>query len=142
MRDWFEIIFGAGSGFGLFQLFSNPSHKIFIDKTSPKLTKKLRSVKRNVYKKIPNLKVNRFEFFPSISIYHKNHRIHLHHWIPLSVILGVLIYESSNITHLTILKSFTAGGVIHGFLYRDRFKIFKKNNRPQTLNSKEATTGK
>lgn len=144
MRDFFEVLFGAGSGFGFYQLFSNPSHKVFLDKTSPKLANKLRRIKRGLYNKVPSLKVHsKFEILPNIRVNLKNRHVHLHHWIPLSVVLGFLIYKSDNITNLTILKSFIAGGAVHGFMYKDRFKIFKKNEMPnQSPNSNSATKGK
>lgn len=144
MKDWLEIIFGASSGFGFYQLFSNPSHKIFLDKTSPRLANKLRSVKRGVYSKVPNVKLHhRFEIMPTIRFNLKNRHVHIHHWMPLSVILGFLLYHSDNITNLTILKSFIAGGAVHGILYKDRFQIFKKNEETaQSPNSKVATKGK
>lgn len=144
MRDWLEIIVGASSGFGFYQLFSNPSHKIFIDKTSPRLANRLRRVKRHVYGKlVPTIKARKFELLPAVRINLKNRQVHIHHWIPLSVILGFFIYHSDNITSWTTLKSFMAGGVVQGFLYKDRFKIFKKNEVPdQSLSSKVATKGK
>ena len=143
MRDLFEALFGAGGGFGFYQLFSNPSHKVFLDKTSPKLASRLRRVKRSVYSKVPGVKVKKFELLPSIRFNLKNRQVHIHHWIPLSVILGFLIYHSDNITNWTVLKSFIAGGAVHGFMYKDRFKIFKKNeNQLESSNSSSATKGK
>lgn len=144
MRDLFEILFGASSGFGFYQLFSNPSHKIFMDKTSPRLANKLRRVKRGFYQKIvPSVKVRRFELSPNIRFNIKNRQIHVHHWIPLSVILGFLFYHSDNITNWTVLKSFMAGGAVHGIIYKDRFKIFKKvESGNQSASSKVATKGK
>lgn len=145
MRDFFEVLFGAGSGFGFYQLFSNPSHKIFLDKTSPKLAKNLRRVKRGLYQKfVRDIKVhNKVEILPSMRLNIKNRQVHLHHWIPLSVVLGVLLYKSNDITSWTLIKSFIAGGAVHGFMYKDRFKIFKKNEEPdQSFNSTSATKGK
>lgn len=144
MRDIFEVLFGASSGFGLFQLFSSPSHKIFIDRTSPKLADSLRKVKRKIYYKlVRDVKVRRFEILPSVRIHHKNRHIHIHHWITLSAILGIIFYKNEGITQLTLIKSFIAGGAIQGFLYKDRFKIFKKNEEAaQSANSNSATKGK
>lgn len=144
MRDLFEILFGASSGFGFYQLFSNPSHKIFMDRTAPRLANKLRRVKRGVYSKVPSVKLHKkFELLPTIRFNLKNREIHIHHWISLSVILGFLLYHSDNISNWTVLKSFMAGGVVHGFLYKDRFKIFKKvESVNQSASSKVATKGK
>lgn len=144
MRDLFEVLFGAGSGFGIFQLFSSPSHNIFIDRTAPKLANRLRKIKRKIYSKfVRDFKVKKFEILPSVRIHHKNRHIHIHHWITLSAILGILFYKNEGITQLTLIKSFIAGGAIQGFLYKDRFKIFKKNEEiAQPANSNSATKGK
>jgi hypothetical protein len=118
-----EGIFGTSFGFFFYQLFSNPSHKLTIDKRWPKLAWQFRKIKRSFYQKIPPVSVEKLVIIPSIKIRFRERVIHIHHWMTLTIIFGVLTLQSSGFTQLLILKSFCFGGALQGLLYKDRFKI-------------------
>lgn len=112
-----------------------------MDKTAPRLADRLRKIKRKIYGKfVRDVKLRKFEILPSVRIHHKNRQIHIHHWITLSAILGIIFYKNEGIAQLTLIKSFIAGGVLQGFLYKDRFKIFKKNEEVDQLSSSNSQT--
>ncbi len=129
-----QAVFGVGLGFWFYQLFSSPSHKFYLDKIHPNLAKKLRSIKYKIYfRAVPSLKTKRIQLLPAVRIRIRGHSIWLHHWITLTIILGVLIHETNSFTQLLLVKSFCIGGAVQGILYKDRFKVINKINpeKPQ-----------
>lgn len=129
MADPVEVALGISLGFGWCQFFSNPSHSFKLDHKFPTIASKLRFVKRRVYNFFsPNFKTtHRFEIFPSLRIELLGRKIWIHHWIWLSVVLGILVYQTQSFGQLLFFKSLCAAGALHGILYKDRFQIFVKS---------------
>lgn len=48
-------------------------------------------------------------------------KIHLHHWIIMSIILAYYLIYVENKSNIII--GFLIGGIIHGLSYKDRFNI-------------------
>ncbi|MBI3341532.1 hypothetical protein HY024_00240 [Candidatus Curtissbacteria bacterium] len=118
-----EIAVGAITGFSIFQL-TCPSHHFYLDRKYPGLFQKLSAIKRKLHKG-PKVGIKNFEIIPSVRLNIKKRSIWIHHWMWLSVILGFLVYNSPE--QYLFAKSVFAGGAIHGFLYKDRFKIISSS---------------
>src|SRR3989344_1342333 len=112
MADPVEMALGISVGFGWYQFFSNPSHTFKLDKKFPKFASRLRFVKRRVYYFFsPNLKAtSHLEIFPSVRFELKGRKIWIHHWMWLSVILGILMYQTQSFSQLLFFKSLCASG--------------------------------
>lgn len=122
-----QAFFGVSLGFWFYQLFSSPSHKFYLDKIHPNMAKRLRKLKYKIYwKAVPSLKTKRIQLLPAVRIRIHGHSIWIHHWITLTVVLGVLIHETNSFSQLIWLKGFCFGGAVQGFLYKDRFKVINK----------------
>lgn len=120
MSGLLEVTIGASTGFSIFQL-TCPSHRFFLDKKFPKLYSKLSQFKTKLKSKGPRIGAKNIEVLPSVKFNFKNRSIWVHHWIWLSFVLGVLTYNAPE--QFLFAKSIVAGGALHGFLYKDRFKI-------------------
>src|SRR3989344_5924174 len=80
-------------------------------------------------KRLPRVKKGKFQILPSLIIKSKNYRIHVHHWIWMSLILGYLNHIANGLNHLLYLKFFAIGSILQGISFRDRFTIFIKQKK-------------
>ena len=106
-----DQVLGIGGilfGYSITRIFSHPGHQI--------------------NKMIPSVCLKAVEFLPRLRVKLKQHIIHIHHWIFLSLIFASLLYFTSSFTQFLIVKSFCIGGIVQGFTYKDRFKILIKKN--------------
>jgi len=99
-------ILGISFGYSLWLLLSHPS--------------------KFLKNKLPEIKLKSVQFLPNFRIKIKQKLFHIHHWIFLILILGILIYTTNSFTQLLLLKGFILGGAIQGITYKDRFKILIK----------------
>lgn len=95
-------------GFSLYMLFSHPKY---------------------LKKSVPSIGTGKIQILPNLKIKFKNRIIHLHHWILLSAFLGFLNHIAQGIDNLFYIKLFTLGGIIQGFSFKDRFKVFIKKQK-------------
>lgn len=77
--------------------------------------------------RLPKLGIKRVEIMPNLLIQTKRWKIHVHHWMTLSLVFVVLILTTASFNHLIFVKSLCLGGIIQGITYKDRFVIFKKH---------------
>lgn len=87
-------------------------------------------------KKIPTIRLGKIQILPNLKIKLKNQTIHLHHWIFLSAILSFLNHIAHGIDNLLFLKLFAIGGIIQGFTFKDKFRVFVKNVKPKKTSFK------
>lgn len=103
MRTVIIFLVSFAVGYYLFLLFSHPEKK---------------------QHKLPKIKFgSRLELLPNFKIHGRHRTYHIHHWVLLSVVVavGVLAYES--ILRYPLLNGMTAGGILQGLRYKDRFRI-------------------
>lgn len=102
MRTAIIFLVSFAVGYYLFLLFSHPEKK---------------------QHKLPRVKFRNIELLPNLKIHSRHKTYHIHHWVVLSVVLavGALAYES--ILRSPLLNGVTAGGILQGLRYKDRFKI-------------------
>jgi hypothetical protein len=78
--------------------------------------------------RLPRLGIKRVEIMPNLLIQTTKWKIHVHHWMTLSLVFAVLILTTASFNHLLLVKSLCLGGIIQGITYRDRFHIFKDHS--------------
>jgi hypothetical protein len=101
-----QLIFGVSFGFLFYWMFSSPSNP--------------------QYNKLPRFKYKNIQLSPNFKIFWKNHSIHIHHWISMVLVFGVLTHISTDLSRFLLIKSFCIGGAIQGITYQDRFKILNR----------------
>lgn len=78
--------------------------------------------------RLPKLGIKRVEIMPNLLIQTRRWKIHVHHWMTLSLVFTVLILTTASFNHLLFVKSLCLGGIIQGITYKDRFHIFKNHS--------------
>ncbi len=101
-------LFGVVSGFFISHFISKPVH-----------------IKPN---RLPKLGIKRVEIMPNLLIQTRRWKIHIHHWMTLSLVFVVLVLTTASFNHLLFVKSLCLGGIIQGITYKDRFHIFKNHS--------------
>lgn len=128
MGETAEAVTGLSLGFAWFQTVC-PAHTFSLGKRFPALAGHMDSIKRRVEKRTPTLKTKRITILPVLQLEVKNRKIWIHHWMWLSVLFGLLSYNTQTFGQLLFLKSVCASGVLQGLLYKDRFKIIVRANK-------------
>lgn len=82
--------------------------------------------KSSIRKKMPNIKVHRFQIFPSLKIHLPDKTIHFHHWLNFSIIL-VFSGITGNVIESIFLKGFLTGGILQGLTIPNGRKILYDN---------------
>ncbi|MEN9407324.1 MAG: hypothetical protein RLZZ455_540 [Candidatus Parcubacteria bacterium] len=102
MRTIIIFLVSFAVGYYLFLLFSHPEKK---------------------QHKLPRVKFKNIEILPNLKIHGRHRTYHIHHWVLLSVVVavGALAYES--LLKSPLLNGVTAGGILQGLRYKDRFRI-------------------
>jgi len=88
------------------------------------LTKFLSDPASKIKHQIPLFRFWVIEFIPNLKIKLRKSVLHIHHWIFLSVALVALLWATTSFTQLLFFKSLCLGGIVQGFTFKDRFKIF------------------
>ncbi len=78
--------------------------------------------------RLPKLGIKRVEIMPNLLIQTRRWKIHIHHWMTLSLVFVVLILTTTSFNHLILVKSLCLGGIIQGITYKDRFHILKNHS--------------
>ena len=84
----------------------------------------------NFRKKLPNIKIKRFQLFPIIRIHAFGRVIHLHHWFNFSILLALSSVTSFAILDHIFTRGLLLGGIIQGLTLPERrliYKSFTKN---------------
>jgi hypothetical protein len=68
--------------------------------------------KKMMHKKYPRSK--RIQLYPSIRLQMKNRIFHLHHWMTLSIVLGLSLMFKVGILDHALTQGFLIGGIIQG----------------------------
>lgn len=79
--------------------------------------------------KIPQIKIWRFQFSPSLRVFVRGRVVHFHHWLSLSILLSFTIFANAGVFDYMFTKGLMFGGIIQGLTFPD-FKevIYKVNN--------------
>lgn len=102
MNFMLETLTGGIIGFIVFTVGSHPKSKINI--------------------RFPDQKIRNLQVFPRINVVARNRIIHIHHWISLAIVYLVI----QNFIQVNIVNGILLGGIFQGLLYKDRFRIFFK----------------
>jgi len=78
-----------------------------------------------IRQKLPNLRIKRVEFFPSLRLVGKAKIIHFHHWFNFSLLLCLSIFVTSGFLDSWITRGALLGGIVQGLKFPDR-NIFQK----------------
>ena len=81
-----------------------------------------------IYDKLPNIKIKRIEFFPSVKILLSGKVFHLHHWLGFSILLVISIFIEGGFLTSMGAKGILSGGVIQGLITRKSLKVIYKND--------------
>lgn len=100
-----KLFLGGALGYGFFWLTSHPT-------------------KSPVRKKLPEKKIKNIHILPEIHVEAKGKRYHLHHWINVSFLYG-LLYATRKRHNLLpkIFHGFLIGSILQGLTYKDRFRL-------------------
>lgn len=80
-------------------------------------------------RKVPTIRISRVGLLPEFSIKLIGYKVHIHHWVYLSIIYIFLTIEADNFfTSNNLIKGVFIGGIAQGLTYHDRFKFFHKHN--------------
>lgn len=80
-------------------------------------------------KRLPRVKKGKFQILPNLIINIKNYSIHIHHWTWMSLAFVYVNHIAKGIDQLLYLKFFTIGAILQGFIFKDRFKFFIKQEK-------------
>lgn len=80
-------------------------------------------------KKMPNIVIKkRVHIFPSLRVYMFGRVFHFHHWVNLSILLGVSLFVSGGVLGYMVTKGILLGGILQGLrLPKDHRKIVYKD---------------
>lgn len=100
------FLLSAAVAYGIFAFFNDP--------IKPPIRAKQR---------LPKIKYKNIEILPYFRIHIKEKTYHIHHWLTLTVIIGISIIGFENVQHFLILKAAAIGGIFQGLRYPTRFKF-------------------
>lgn len=67
-----------------------------------------------IRRRLPNVRVKRVQVFPVLRINLFGRVIHFHHWINLSILLGLSFFMSLGILDFMVTRGILLGGIIQG----------------------------
>lgn len=76
--------------------------------------------KRN---RLPKIRYKNVEILPYFRIHVKEKTYHIHHWLTLTLIVGISIVGFEGLQHFMFLKAVAIGGIFQGLRYPTRFKF-------------------
>jgi hypothetical protein len=85
--------------------------------------------KRN---RLPKLGYKNIEILPYFRIHIKEKTYHIHHWLTLTVIVGISIVGVEGLQHFLVLKAAAVGGIFQGLRYPSRFKFWYPREKNKT----------
>ena len=100
------LVFWAALSYGLFVYFNDPI--------------KNPEEKKN---RLPQVKYKNIEILPYFRVHIKSKTYHIHHWLTLTIIVGVSLFWYEGASHLVWLKGVALGGLFQGLRYPSRFKF-------------------
>ncbi len=102
MENSLKIALATGIGFGIFYITSHPRSR--------------------VHKKLKTRKLKNLQILPSVRLIRQEKTYHFHHWFLLSIIYSMLLFKK-RFRKSKMMHGILAGGILQGFLYKDRFKF-------------------
>lgn len=80
-------------------------------------------------KRLPRVKRGKLQILPNLIINIKDYKIHIHHWIWMSLVFAYVNHIAKGMNHLLYLKFFAIGVISQGLSFKDRFKILIKQEK-------------
>lgn len=106
MNDVANVALGAAAGFALFWFASHE--------------------KSPLKSRLPEKKLKNIALLPNIKIIKDDKHIHLHHWLNITSVYGLLYWKKRNLLGNKLLNGFLMGSIFQGLSYEDRFSIIYK----------------
>ena len=73
--------------------------------------------------RLPKIRYKNIEILPYFRVHIKEKTYHIHHWLTLTLIVGISIIGFENLQHFLILKAAAVGGIFQGLRYPTRFRF-------------------
>lgn len=110
LNDLANVAIGAAAGFALFWLASHE--------------------KSPLKAKLPQKNIKNLSILPNIKIKREDKHIHLHHWLNIASIYGLLYWKKRNLLNSKLFNGFLMGSIFQGLSYDDRFSfVYKPQNK-------------
>lgn len=81
--------------------------------------------------RLPKIGYKNIEILPYFRIHLKEKTYHIHHWLTLTLIVGISIVGFDSLQHFLVLKAAAVGGIFQGLRYPTRFKFWYPREKKQ-----------
>jgi hypothetical protein len=85
------------------------------------------SEKGRIGKKLPEIKVSRIQFSPSIKLELMGRTIWFHHWFNFTILIIISLFVTNAFLDSAIIRSFLAGGILQGLSLPDAHRFVHRN---------------